>query len=187
MRKYELLLVLPGTLDEKEAEVKTKEVMDIINESCQEVDLSVLGKNRLAYPIKQVRYGYFYTVIFSAEPDIIKMIEEKLKLCRGLLRAIVTHFNKAMVGSQKITYFNNEVPQEEQPRTVVVDRTEPEIEVERVQEQAVEAVEPVKEEAIEAEPEKIIIPKAPAKVKTLDLKEIDKKLDEILADDNINI
>lgn len=180
-------MVLPGTLDEKEAEVKTKEVVEIINEFVQEADLTVLGKNRLAYPIKQVRYGYFYTVVFSAEPENIQKIEEKLRLSRGLLRAIITHYNKAMIGAQKITYFNEMPQQEEQARTFVVDKVESDFKETPVQEQLIETADLAKEEAVDAEAEKVVFPKVPVKAKTLDLKEIDKKLDEILADDNINI
>ncbi len=183
---------MPGTLDEKEAEAKTKEVMDIVNEFGQEADVNVMGKNRLAYPIMQVRYGYFYTVVFSAEPENVKKIEEKLKLSRGLLRGIVTHFNKAVVGSQKITYFNNEVPQDEQARTIVIDKTEEqdmesEPVLESTPENATETVEPISENPAEIEQEMIEKPKPPVRAKTLDLKDIDKKLDEILADDSINI
>lgn len=187
MRKYELLLVLPGTLDEQEVEAKTGEVLAVINEYGQNTELTVLGKNRLAYPIKQVRYGYFYTVVFSAEPENVKKIEEKLKLSRGLLRAIVSHFNAALASNQKLTYFADTVSQEE-PEQVVIDRTEapaiqkieePTVAVETPAEDAMS--EPAKEEPVKEE-----IRSAP-KAKTLDLKEIDKKLDEILADDSINI
>ena len=191
MSKYELLLVLPGTLDEKEAEAKTKEVVDIINEFGQDADMLVLGKNRLAYPIQQVRYGYFFTVIFSAETESVKKIEEKLKLSRGLLRAMITHFNKATVGAQKFTYFNEMPPQEEVVRNeveeAVVAPVEEKAEV-PAEEQTEKIDEPVKEDVVVEAPVVVEeLPKAKAKPKTLDLKEIDKKLDEILAEDNINI
>jgi ribosomal protein S6 len=192
MNKYELLLVLPGTLDEKESAVKTDEVMAIINELGQESELKAMGKNRLAYPIQQVRYGYFYTVIFSADTENIKKIEAKLRLTRGLLRAIVAHYNKALDGAEntaRLTGMTAHVEADEAERNevvAVVETAEPEAEavapVEReeasvVAEEAVEVVEaPTVEEKMKS-----------AKAPVMDLKEIDKKLDEILSSDNLNI
>lgn len=193
MKKYELLLVLPGTLDDKEAEAKTNEVVATLKDLSTDTELKVMGKNRLAYPIKQVRYGYFYTIIFSAEPENVKKIEEKLRLTRGLLRAVLTHYNKAMENAENVPVLggdgrmdrDEEVRAVEEEAPVVINEVKEEVAPEVVvEEPAKEEVAPVVEEPVVEEPKKS---PAKAKAKTLDLKEIDKKLDEILADDNINI
>ena len=64
MKKYELLVILPGTLDEGEVGVKISEITAMVGELSEGAKSEAMGKNRLAYPIKQVRYGYFFTVIF---------------------------------------------------------------------------------------------------------------------------
>ena len=189
MNKYELLLVLPGTLDEGETTAKTEEAVAVIKEFGTEAELIAMGKNRLAYPIKQVRYGYFYTVTFVCDKEAIKKIEEKLRLTRGLLRAIITHYNEALDTAEnapRLTGMIEHVEEVEEPvqnvnipveeETVVVNETEKEPEVAVVAEPVAAVEEPVTEEK-----------KKPAKIAVLDLKEIDKKLDEILADDNIDI
>jgi ribosomal protein S6 len=159
MKKYELLLVLPGTLDEKESEVKAQEVLNLVKEYGEEAELVEMGKNRLAYPIKQIRYGYFYTVIFQAEAEKIKELQVKLGLMRDLLRAVISHFKvKYSPGTAPLYSYNKE---------------------ENLEERVVAAVEPKAEYK-----EEIAVSVAPRKT-TLDLKDIDKKLDEILDEKNL--
>lgn len=104
MKKYELLLVLPGTLDEKEAETRSNEVLSLLKESSKDAEVAPMGKMRLAYPIKQIRYGYFYTIIFSVETKDLKAIQEKLGLMRDLLRAMITDYNPKYTPAQKLSY-----------------------------------------------------------------------------------
>jgi len=109
MKKYELLLVLPGTLDEKEAEVRSNEILTLVKEFDEKVEMITMGKMRLAYPIKQIRYGYFYTLIFSVESKELKVLQEKLGLTRDLLRALVSVHNPNFSSSQKLSYTTNEI------------------------------------------------------------------------------
>ena len=109
MKKYELLLVLPGTLDEKEAGKQVQEIKEAVSAASQDVELNNLGKVRLAYPIKQIRYGYYYTLVFNAEPVAVKMIAEKLRLRADVLRSMISHFNTNLTAAKKIVYSTNEV------------------------------------------------------------------------------
>lgn len=109
MKKYELLLTLPGTFDEKEAEQHVQEILGIIKAGAQDVEINNLGKIRLAYPIKQIRYGYFYTVVFNAESEVVKNIEEKLSLRTDVLRSMVSYYKTSLTATKKIMYSTNEV------------------------------------------------------------------------------
>lgn len=162
MQKYELLLVLPGTLDDNESEAKAGEVLNLVKEHAVEAELVKIGKNRLAYPIKQIRYGYFFTIIFSAETAGLKALQGKLGLMRDLLRAVVAHFKVKYTPSTTPAYGYNREDVGGEDRSVVY---------EKKKEEAVVEV-PV---AVKAEPRK----------STLDLKDIDRKLDEILDDKNL--
>ncbi|MCX6779620.1 MAG: 30S ribosomal protein S6 [Candidatus Magasanikbacteria bacterium] len=104
MKKYELLLVLPGTLDETEAQTRSNEILSFVKENSQQAEISTMGKMRLAYPIKQIRYGYFYTIVFNAEVTGLKTLQNKLGLMRDLLRAMFTDFNVAYSPAHKATY-----------------------------------------------------------------------------------
>lgn len=109
LKKYELLLVLPGTLDEKEAGKQIEEIKASLSAHSQDIELNNLGKVRLAYPIKQIRYGYYYTVIFKAEPQEVQIISNKLKLRSDVLRSMITIFNTNITATKKIVYSTNEV------------------------------------------------------------------------------
>lgn len=104
MKKYELLFVLPGTLDEKEAEVRAQELLTMVKEQSSDAELHNLGKSRLAYPIKQIRYGYYYTAVFSCESQGLKAIQNKINLARDLLRTMITNFNTNLTSAQRISY-----------------------------------------------------------------------------------
>ncbi len=164
MQKYELLLVLPGTLDENESEEKAGEILKIVKEHSGETELVKMGKNRLAYPIKQIRYGYFYTIIFSAEADSLKILHEKLGLMRELLRAVITRFKIKYAPSATPAYGYSREDLGVDSRPVVFEKREE------------------KKEEIKAEVPAI---KTETRKTTLDLKDIDKKLDEILDDKNL--
>lgn len=104
MQKYELLLILPGTLDDNQVAAQAEEMVKIVKEQSEDVELHVMGKNRLAYPINQIRYGYFYTVTFLADAAKLKVLENKLRLHREVLRFVISHFNTNLTAQQKIAY-----------------------------------------------------------------------------------
>jgi len=109
MKKYELLLVLPGTLDDKEVADHSQEVLELVKTGAQDVEINNLGKMRLSYPIKQIRYGYYYTIVFNAEPKDVKILEEKLRLRTDVLRGMITYFNTNITAAKKIAYSTNEL------------------------------------------------------------------------------
>jgi small subunit ribosomal protein S6 len=162
MKKYELLLILPGTLDEKEAEKRSGEIVEMVKEYGTEAVLSTLGKNRLAYPVRQIRYGYFYTIVFSAEAQKLKDLEKKLSLTRDLLRAIITRFNIDLNAHQRTAYAGDTLGKVSE----LLDQTTPE-------DQHMVAESPVKET------------KKTDKADKVDMDEVKKKLDKILEESDI--
>ncbi len=157
MKKYELWLVLPGTMDEKEAGKQIEEIKESVSANSQDLELNNLGKVRLAYPIKQIRYGYYYTLVFNAEPEAVKIISDKLKLRADVLRSMISHFNTNLTAAKKIVYSTNEVGV-----TTMMEKGERE--------------EPVK--AMEKQP-------VAAPATKVDLEAINDKLNEILENENI--
>jgi small subunit ribosomal protein S6 len=166
MNKYELLLVLPGTLDDKQVDEKVVEIAAMVKEHASDVETQTIGKNRLAYPIKQIRYGYFFTITFSAEPMGVKKLEEKLRIHREVLRFLVSHFNTQLTALQKTAYSteqNNAVPVVE--KEVVFAPNKPHSPAETVAAVEKDTVKPARK----AEP--------------LDLGAINKKLDDLMSGD----
>ncbi len=156
MKKYELLLVLPGTLDEKEVGKLVQEIKDSVSANSQDLELNNLGKVRLAYPIKQIRYGYYYTLVFNAEPEAVKVISDKLRLRADVLRSMISYFNINVTAAKKITYNTNEVGV-----TTMMEKGE-------------------REEPVVAEKQPVVAPAV-----KIDMEAINEKLNEILDNENI--
>ena len=163
MKKYELLLTLPGTLDENEVKEELAKVTEVLTGFVEDPQTKHLGKIRLAYPIKQIRYGYYYTIVFEAEPKQIPQITQKLGLNKLPLRAIINVYNpdakniQLVMSSPQIT------------KTVIKEKVSLKDVMADVVEKKTEPKEETKEE--------VVVKKDDKKV---DLNDIDKKLDEIL-------
>ncbi len=204
MKKYELFLVLPGTLEEGEVQKKIEEIKKFVEENVQEATLSSLGKNRLSYPVKQIRYGYFYTITFLSEGANVTTLRAKLALRRDILRSIITHFNVELSPVQKAAYLNDDAgfraisfngmtlknnnddvedAPAPAPAPIVRETEAPKMKVEKkeeVQKPAEKTKEPSKKEA------PLPPPLAKAKEeKNLDMDEISAKLNKILDGENI--
>lgn len=169
MKQYELLCILPGTLSEEEQKPVLEKLKQIVQE-CGGANLEhdEIGKNRLAYPIKHIRYGYFHVTRFECEDGKnLQALQVKLGLIPELLRVLIRKFdpakadktNQDMLAKGTISHISTE-KEPRQPRKI-----------ERPTTSVKKEEKPVEEEVVEEE--------KPA----LDMEEIDKKLDEILVDD----
>ncbi len=180
MSQYELLLILPGTLDEKEAGIRSEEILKLVEENGSQATMTVMGKNRLAYPIRQIRYGYYYSLVFNAEKASVVMLQKKLSLMRDLLRAVVSHFKVAAVVNQPVSYSAD---------TILVTMPEGRGDEKMPAKTAPAAKEMVVADLMDPEPSVVVTAKAPAAVardlEKLDLDEINKKLDDLMSGDVI--
>ena len=156
---------------------KVKE--DLLSADAANIKIEDLGKSRLAYPMKHIRYGYFRLCQFEAEPAAIPVIEAKLRLVGQLLRAIIRKSNKdnkfvldKISAISDVTLRDNvpASPAAESTRTPVAKKEEV------VEETARKLDAPVKE----AIPKPMVETKTETKAENVKLDEIDKKLDELL-------
>lgn len=183
MQNYELLFVVPGTLSEDEVALVVEKVKKVVVDSAgTDWDLESMEKRRLAYPIKHIRYGYFYLAFFQAGPEAVVKMRNELRLMPEMLRTLVTKFDPEKQKMRRIEFGQILTPGMDVAKsaseveateavanvapTVVVSPEPTEIIIEQVQEERV----PIK------------------KIKrSVDLAEIDKKLDEILDLDLTNV
>ena len=104
MKKYELLFVLPGTLSENEVAPAAEKIKAIVEKAgSKNVKLQDLGKSRIAYPVKHIRYGYFQLCNFEAEPANVLEISNTLRLIPEVLRAMLNVREKPGVTLDKIS------------------------------------------------------------------------------------
>lgn len=174
MKNYELLAVLPGTLTEAEAQDiagQIKETTEKNGGSALEMEYN--GKSRLAYPMRHIRYGYFFVFTFEATEEKIRIIQDKIRLIPQILRTLCKTYNP----SQKVSLNLGET-------TPVAQENEPS--VEKKEEMPVVEVNMAvnTEESTPAE-ETDEKTKKPAKKSDISMEEIDQKLDELLEKNDV--
>ncbi len=183
MKNYELLAVLPGTLTETEAHEIATQIKETIEKNAgTSIEQEYNGKSRLAYPMRHIRYGYFFLFTFEATESAVITIQEKIRLIGQILRFLCKTYNP----SQKVSLNFGETnqnqaetePAGEKKEEIVVDKEVPEMEL-------VQAVAPAKEETTEiAEAPESETKKAVAK-NDISMEEIDQKLDELLGKSDV--
>lgn len=170
MPSYELLFILPGTLAENEVSPLAAKVKELIeNNGGQGLTIETQDKRRLAYPIKQVRYGYFQLAYFNAKLDDIKMIEQKLAMLSELLRFFLKKRNPNSRAEKKINFIRTVGLEDYKKPAEFFVRPQPAVNdmlAAEVNQISTESTAPAKKE--------------PVRSKKISLDDIDKQLDEIL-------
>ena len=84
---YEILYIIPAKYSETEIKEIDKKISAILKEcGASIVKTDNWGKKKLAYQIKQYRYGYYTLIIFSAEADVANKITQKLNINQDIIR-----------------------------------------------------------------------------------------------------
>lgn len=174
MKHYELLAVLPGTLTETEAhEIATQVKETVEKNGGTSIEQEYNGKSRLAYPMRHIRYGYFFLFTFEAtEADVIT-IQAKIRLIGQILRFLCKIYNP----SQKVSLNFGDTAQTQPDPELGTEKKE-EIVAKEVPE--MDLVQPVAVAETPAEPEETPKAAEPKEKNDISMEEIDQKLDELL-------
>lgn len=188
MKYYEMLCVLPGTMTEEEV----KSNVDVISSTvakygAEKLTVEDMGKSRLAYPVKHIRYGYFQLFRFNLEEKQINTLEKEVRLLDKMLRISIVISDPNNVVNYKLALDptalsapqkgDREEQQQQKPNRRVVE----EVAKEEVKEEVVENT--VSEEVKEVVEEKVEKTTKKSEKTKMSVEDIDKKLDEILLDD----
>ncbi len=170
LQQYELLAILPGTLTEEEAKNGQQIIKDVLAQY-QGVDVTekTMGKNRLSYPMKHIRYGYFYFFTCRLDTTQVGLVDKKLRLLPNILRFVLRIHDSSLPAPRLFSDLEKEAVK-------VADEVAPvAIPEEMVASEAVVAnTAPV----VESKPKKVAAKKE--EVKEVSMEEIDQKLDDIL-------
>ena len=161
MMQYEMMYIIPATKTEDEVKKVKDEVSALIathGTACTRDES--LGKRKLAYPIKGIRYGYYVLVCFTAETGAVAALDEGLRHNTNVLRHMVV---KALPDAEKAEI---DLPEYEIP------------EVGRRRKPPVKSDTPVRVQKTEEE-----VKKAVEATKDITDKALDKKIEEILESD----
>lgn len=90
MQKYELLYIVPAKYTEEELKGFSEKVGAIVSQTGVHIlETTVLGKRKLAYPIRHLKYGHYVLVDLEAEEDVIGNLNRTLRLTTELLRHLI--------------------------------------------------------------------------------------------------
>lgn len=157
MKHYELFYLVSGSVPETELESLKKEVNSWITKDGGKVTKDESwGRKKLSYPINKEQHGFYFLSEFDGEPNLLKVLQKKLKLQKEIVRYILTH---------KKPISEKELEKQKQAEKRIQARA------------AQQATERFTRET--AKKEKVEKPEEP-KIK---LEELDKKLDELLDQD----
>ena len=186
MKKYELLFVLPGTLSENEVAPAAEKIKAIVEKSgSKNVKMQDLGKSRIAYPVKHIRYGYFQLCQFETEPKNLSEINNTLRLMSDILRFMINTRNKEGVVLDKISAIsdvtvretNGQVKTFEEQREQKSGYFKDKDKVVEVEEQVV-ASHQIDKPKTKTQTKSAV--KTETKAENIKMEDIDKKLDELL-------
>lgn len=180
MQNYELLVIVSSKISEEEIPFVRDKVFELIkkNEGTIVRDTN-LGKKKLAYPIKNQRYGYYVQVDFDMPGGNLRKMEKELAIMDEVTRHIVIIRDVLAIARAEKRAKEAKERRIEKP----VMETTPEPVAPLVEEPVVPSTprpsfaDPKPAETTEAD--KVAKPEQ----KKVSLEELDEKLDQILDDD----
>lgn len=87
MNKYESIYIIRPTVEEEGIKALVERFSNLIVQEGGKVDnVDEWGKRRLAYPIDDLREGYYVLMNFTAEPDVPQELERVYKITDDILR-----------------------------------------------------------------------------------------------------
>lgn len=153
MKKYEITLVLSEDLAEPKAHELAKDLAKQISSAGGKVEKEVFwGKRKMAYKIKKNSFGYYFIIVFHADPQFINEFSKELYLNEKILRFLAVDFIEKTSFFEELERGKEEGKPEKRPEGDVRPRTrrEPAKKEEVVAEEIEE-----KESAVEPEPKEI--------------------------------
>lgn len=95
MRRYELMIILDPSLDERTVAPSLETFLNVIRKEGGNVDkVDVWGKRRLAYEIAKNSEGIYAVVDITATPAAVAELDRQLGLNESVLRTKVLRHGK---------------------------------------------------------------------------------------------
>lgn len=184
---YELYTVLPGTLAETEVPDMLAKIQETLEKNgAQDVLVKNMGKSRLAYPMKHIRYGYITLFYFNTEKAGVEVLQQKLALIPQLLRKLIRRFDAEATGEEDVQEILKEFGRVAKKDDKKAPKSAPKKEKPAVKEEKKDVVPeegaPTSEKSEEAAPNEDAEEKKDKedKKEAVSMEEIEQKLDDIL-------
>lgn len=94
MAKYEIMIVINGSLKEADAEKVAKNTSKLLD-GTKNLELKFLGHKELAYEIDKEKTGYYYTLNFETDkPQIVHECRRLIFLDKNIIRNLIVNLEK---------------------------------------------------------------------------------------------
>ena len=91
MKKYEVLYILAGNLDEAKREEFITRFENLVTAQGGEATVNKWGMRKLAYEVAYKTDGYYVLMEFTANPDLPLEIERQMRIAKDeILRFMIT-------------------------------------------------------------------------------------------------
>jgi small subunit ribosomal protein S6 len=90
LRDYELVIIVSPEVADEAVPATVERVQEFISEQGGQVrDVNAWGRRRLAYPINGFREGSYVVAQLGLDPQLVRALEENLKLSEDVIRHLV--------------------------------------------------------------------------------------------------
>lgn len=90
MPKYELMYILSSAVSDNDVPTVVSEVDKYLtSEGATLISQEMMGKKKLAYPIKKTRNGFYVVQTFNMEPRKLQDFDNKLRSIEAIIRYLV--------------------------------------------------------------------------------------------------
>ncbi len=149
MAIYETIFILDSLMQTKEIDSAIERFSEILKSSgCKIRKEERWGKRRLAYEIQKKQYGFYGSIEFEGEGDVVRELENEYNFNDKVLRYLTYRYDKSklkvMEKAKEDSPVKEEKPAVEKPVAAVVEKAE-EPPAEKTENDAVETEEKSKE------------------------------------------
>ncbi len=103
MHKYELMVILDPTIEERTVAPSLDKFLNVIRNAEGTVDnVDIWGRRRLAYEIKKNNEGIYAVVNMTATSAAVVELDRQLKLSEAVLRTKVLRADEAVVNIKPV-------------------------------------------------------------------------------------
>lgn len=89
MNKYESIIIISQGVEEEGIKALITRFTDLINTEGKVLEVTEMGKRKLAYEIKKNKEAYYVLFTFEAKPELIAELERNYRITDEIIKFIV--------------------------------------------------------------------------------------------------
>ena len=128
MPKYELMYILSSAVSDNDAPAVADEVNKFITDAGGSILSSeMMGKKKLAYPIKKTRNGFYILEYFNLDGSKLQGLDNKLRSIEPIIRYLVINVEEHELRAEKDKKVQEKMRASRKPQMIPGEAAGPEI------------------------------------------------------------